>query len=191
MNEREIRVGVWVPERRLHFYEVDPNYSNKSQLPEALGKCEFGPGFEFPFSNQSSAKMAILCPVKTKIYWSLNNKAEPSYSCYIFFFLEISSFPTFKVCWGVFFGWDTDLGIWCPWMSQDYYREGQNWDQHGEDDHANQWQVTACQEEKERERSPYLGRNGVAIQQKKCWPGRIWARHLEALARVKTANRKK
>lgn len=74
-----------MPERRLHFYEVDPNYSNKSQLPEALGKCEFGPGFEFPFSNQSSAKMAILCPVKTKIYWSLNNKVEPSYSCYIFF----------------------------------------------------------------------------------------------------------
>lgn len=56
-NVMEIQMGVWVPGFSLHFYVADPNY--KSQLPQVLGKCEFGPCFAFHFSNQSSIKMAI------------------------------------------------------------------------------------------------------------------------------------
>lgn len=103
-----------MPECRLHFYEVDPNYNNKSQLPEALGKLEFGPGFEFLFSNKSFTKMAILCPDKTRIYWSLNNKVEPSYRffcLFVFPLLEITSFLAFRICQDIFLGWDSDLGI--------------------------------------------------------------------------------
>lgn len=64
----------------------------------------------FPFPTSPPLKWQFFAQLKLRYIGVLITKWS-HLTAVIFFFLEISSFPTFKVCWDVFFGWDTDLGI--------------------------------------------------------------------------------